>query len=58
MGTAGTRLYRARQRAVLRLEQSVAATTQRALVARGALALLYGKHLRFYMSKVEVRGRC
>eukprot|EP00271_Cylindrocystis_brebissonii_P002274 TRINITY_DN12770_c0_g1_i1.p1 TRINITY_DN12770_c0_g1~~TRINITY_DN12770_c0_g1_i1.p1 ORF type:complete len:792 (+),score=217.62 TRINITY_DN12770_c0_g1_i1:53-2377(+) len=51
---AAVLLYRQQRRAALRLEQCSAAAMQRQLARKGALAMLYGRHLRFLMTKTEV----
>ncbi|XP_045805998.1 uncharacterized protein LOC123898987 [Trifolium pratense] len=42
------------KRAIIRLEQGVHSYTQRAMASHGALALLYGRHSKFYITKTEV----
>ncbi|CAK7334407.1 unnamed protein product [Dovyalis caffra] len=45
-------------RAIIRLEQCARSSMQRALASRGALAILYGRHLKHYIKDTEaVLGR-
>lgn len=39
---------------LVRLEQNFSAAMQRSLTKRKALAMLYGRHLLYYMTKTEV----
>lgn len=48
------RMYRQQRKVLVRLEQSISAAMQRSLTKRKALAILYGQHLRYYMTKTEV----
>ncbi|XP_011028642.1 PREDICTED: uncharacterized protein LOC105128604 [Populus euphratica] len=41
-------------RAIIRLEQCAQSSMQRAIVSRGALAVLYGRHLKHYIKDTEV----
>lgn len=47
-------MYRQQRKALVRLEQGMEAAMQRVLTKRKALAILYGRHLRFYMTKTQV----
>lgn len=47
-------MYRQQRKVLVRLEQSISAAMQRSLTKRKALAILYGQHLRYYMTKTEV----
>ncbi|GER49014.1 forkhead-associated (FHA) domain-containing protein [Striga asiatica] len=42
------------KRTIIRLEQAAHSCVQRAMTLQGALALLYGRHLRYYIKKPEV----
>eukprot|EP00257_Ricinus_communis_P023376 XP_015583342.1 uncharacterized protein LOC8273017 [Ricinus communis] len=42
------------RRSIIRLEQCARSSMQRAIASRGALALLYGRHLKHYIRKTEV----
>ncbi|XP_058785403.1 uncharacterized protein LOC131660235 isoform X2 [Vicia villosa] len=42
------------KRTIIRLEQGVHSSTQRAMALHGALALLYGRHSNYYIKKPEV----
>ncbi|KAI3451023.1 hypothetical protein Pfo_007688 [Paulownia fortunei] len=42
------------KRTIIRLEQGARSCLQRAMTSQGALAILYGRHLRHYMRKPEV----
>ncbi|CAA0834024.1 Forkhead-associated (FHA) domain-containing protein [Striga hermonthica] len=42
------------KRTIIRLEQAARSCVQRAMTSQGALALLYGRHLRHYIKKPEV----
>eukprot|EP00850_Spirogloea_muscicola_P014709 SM000107S14075 [mRNA] locus=s107:294589:299129:+ [translate_table: standard] len=48
------RLFLRQQRAALRLELTAAAAQHRRLSRKGALALLYGRSLHYYVTKLEV----
>eukprot|EP00850_Spirogloea_muscicola_P020130 SM000208S06300 [mRNA] locus=s208:71429:76177:+ [translate_table: standard] len=48
------RLFLRQQRAALRLELTAAAVQHRRLSRKGALALLYGRSLHYYVTKLEV----
>ncbi|KAH8946451.1 hypothetical protein BDL97_12G095900 [Sphagnum fallax] len=47
-------MYRQQRRTLLRLEQGVGAAMQRNLTNQKALAILYGRHLRYYITKTKV----
>lgn len=48
------RLYRRQRKTLLRLEQGARASLERTLTHRGAIAVLYGHHLRYYIKTNEV----
>ncbi|KAL3684555.1 hypothetical protein R1sor_002577 [Riccia sorocarpa] len=48
------RTYRRHGKAFLRLEQAASAAMQRSLNARDALAVLYGRHFKYYITQPEV----
>lgn len=48
------RMYRRQRRILVRLEQNFSSAMQRSLTKRKALAILYGRHLIYYMTKTEV----
>ncbi|KAG0623118.1 hypothetical protein M758_3G149800 [Ceratodon purpureus] len=48
------RMYRRQRRMLVRLEQNFSSAMQRSLTKRKALAILYGRHLIYYMTKTEV----
>nr|XP_024389733.1 uncharacterized protein LOC112289041 isoform X3 [Physcomitrium patens] len=48
------RMYRRQRRMLVRLEQNFSSAMQRSLTKRKALAILYGRHLLYYMTKPEV----
>eukprot|EP01018_Ginkgo_biloba_P034961 Gb_29975 [translate_table: standard] len=47
-------MYRRHKKAILRLEQTANSAMQRSLASKGAFAILYGRHLRYFMRKNEV----
>jgi hypothetical protein len=47
-------MYRRQRRILVRLEQNFSSAMQRSLTKRKALAILYGRHLIYYMTKTEV----
>jgi len=48
------RLYKHHKRVLVRLEHSANSAMQRSLVSKGAFAILYGRHLRYFIRKNEV----
>ncbi|KAK4417382.1 Microspherule protein 1 [Sesamum alatum] len=46
--------YEDTKRTIIRLEQGARSCLQRAMTSQGALAILYGRHLRHYIRKPEV----
>jgi len=46
--------YEETKRAIVRLEQGAHSSMQRAMASHGALALLYGRHSKYYIKKTEV----
>ncbi|BBM97532.1 microspherule protein 1 [Marchantia polymorpha subsp. ruderalis] len=48
------RTYRRHGRAFVRLEQAASAAMQRSLNVHGALAVLYGRHFKYYITQTEV----
>ncbi|KAH7315032.1 hypothetical protein KP509_21G031100 [Ceratopteris richardii] len=48
------RLYQRQRKTLLRLEQGARAALERTLTHRGAIAVLYGHHLRYYIRRNEV----
>lgn len=42
------------KRAIIRLEQGACSYMQRAIAAHGAVAIVYGRHLKYYIKKLEV----
>lgn len=42
------------KRTIIRLEQCARSSMQRAIASQGALAILYGRHLKQYIKKTEV----
>lgn len=48
------RLYKHHKRVLVRLEYSANSAMQRSLVSKGAFAILYGRHLKYFIRKNEV----
>ncbi|KAI5069157.1 hypothetical protein GOP47_0015458 [Adiantum capillus-veneris] len=48
------RLYRRQRKTLIRLEQGARASLERTLTHHGAIAVLYGRHLRYYIKRNEV----
>lgn len=48
------RLYKHHKRALVRLEQAANSAMQRSLASKGAFAVLYGRHLKYFIKKNEV----
>lgn len=48
------RLYKHHKRALVRLEQAANSAMQRSLASKGAFAILYGRHLKYFIKKNEV----
>lgn len=46
--------YEGTKRTIIRLEQCARSSLQRAMASQGALAILYGRHLKHYIKKAEV----
>lgn len=46
--------YEDTKRTIIRLEQTARSSLQRAMTSKGALAILYGRHLKHYIKKTEV----
>lgn len=48
------RLYKHHKRVLIRLEQAANSAMQRSLASKGAFAILYGHHLKYFIKKNEV----
>jgi len=48
------RLYKHHKRVLVRLEQAANSAMQRSLASKGAFAILYGHHLKYFIKKNEV----